>query len=700
MSSIVAAVHSPEYSTQSVREAVEAAIDTIAPSIDQLIKPGDRVALKPYMNAMGLASHDGTDRRVSHPVVITALVELLKDCGAVISLGDEGSRSFRQECALKGREWLYAMEARYGLHVVSFAKSGARHVKSNLRYPRSYLITKALLDVDAVVSCVNCRSHPRLLLMGAVRNMFNAVVGECQSRLYRMFRSDCDLARVMADVCGIVRPSISLLDMTTVVDAKANAIRPVGLILASTDPVAADVVAAQVLGLNGQTIWTTIHAAGQGLGCADIDGIQVRGGAAEVLPTLRTPASPKVGPESKEGVIRILARAAQLHVLEPRPVIRQDECSQCGDCKIICPVGAVVADSEGRYAIRHVSCANCQLCVACCQDKAIRLEHVGSARILQESKRLSRIFWNRSKIGVRMPLGPVSMQVRLARHVKVSRNVQRGPADSVKSDEVTRVRVMPARTDREAAVAAPSPVPLSEQDYCRDKVALVIGVGHGLGSALAHRFAQAGMRVAVAARNAEKLQALVQDICDKGAHARAYGCDAQWEPSVKEVFQRVDNELGTVDLVVYNVEHFVPGGILEIEASAFEECWRAMCLGGFMVGKEAAKRMVPRKRGTIIYTGATAATRGRDGYINLAVGKFGNRALAQSLARELGPKGIHVAHVIIDGGILSSRSRPGAVEAMSSLFPGEIANSIFHLYQQHPSAWSQEIDLRPWVEKF
>ncbi len=92
--------------------------------------------------------------------------------------------------------------------------------------------------------------------------------------------------------------------------------------------------------------------------------------------------------------------------------------------------------------------------------------------------------------------------------------------------------------------------------------------------------------------------------------------------------------------------------------------------------------------------------RGRAGYINMAVGKFGNRALAQSLARELGPKGIHVAHVVIDGGILSSRSRAGAVEAMSSLFPGEIANSVFHLYQQHPSAWSQEIDLRPWVETF
>ncbi len=667
MSSIVAAVRSPEYSTQSVREAVNAAIDTIAPRIGQLIKPGDRVALKPYMNAMGITSHDGTDRRVSHPLVITAVVELLKDCGAVISLGDEGSRSFRQQGVLKDREWLHAMEARYGLRLVSFAKCGARQVKSNLPYPRSYLITRALLDVDAVVSCVNCRPHARLLLMGAVRNMFNAVVGECQSRLYRTFKSDSDLARVMADVCGIIRPSISLLDMTTVVDAKTNAIRPVGLILASADPVAADVVAAQVLGLNGQKIWTTVHAARQGLGYADIDGIQVRGGAAEALPSLRAPSQLKHGAEPRENLIRVLGRAARLHLLEPRPVIRQDDCSQCGDCKTICPVGAVVVDSEGPYAIRHDRCVDCHLCVGCCQHKAIGLEHVGPSRIVHKTKRLSGVFWNRSKIGVRLPLGPVSMQVKLARHVKVSRNVQRGPAGSENRDEGARLSPMPASTGSEEAVAAPSSLPLSKQDGCQGKVALVIGVGHGLGSALARRFAHAGMRVAVAARNAEKLQALVQDICDKGALARAYGCDAQWEPSVKEVFQRVDNEL---------------------------------CLGGFLVGKEAARRMVPRKRGTIIYTGATAAMRGRDGFINMAVGKFGNRALAQSLARELGPKGIHVAHVIIDGGILSSRSRAGAVEAMSSLFPGEIANSVFHLYQQHPSAWSQEIDLRPWVEKF
>jgi len=158
--------------------------------------------------------------------------------------------------------------------------------------------------------------------------------------------------------------------------------------------------------------------------------------------------------------------------------------------------------------------------------------------------------------------------------------------------------------------------------------------------------------------------------------------------------------MGFPDLVVYNVEHFIPGTILEIETPAFEECWRAMTLGGFLVGRETARLMVSQGSGTIIYTGATGALRGHAEYINMAVGKFGIRALAQSMARDLGPKGIHVAHVVLDGGIPSPRFGEGPRERASAMFPEHIAETYYQLHIQHHSTWTQELDLRTWVEEF
>ena len=166
------------------------------------------------------------------------------------------------------------------------------------------------------------------------------------------------------------------------------------------------------------------------------------------------------------------------------------------------------------------------------------------------------------------------------------------------------------------------------------------------------------------------------------------------------MMDRVCRDLGTPGLVIYNIEEFVPGSILDIEASAFEDCWRAMTFGGFLVGREAARQMVSHGGGTIIYTGATASMRGNAGYINMAVGKFGIRALSQCMARELGPKGIHVSHIVLDGEILSDKSGEGAEHSMSAMSPESIADTILHVHTQHQSTWSHELDLRPWVEPF
>jgi len=228
-------------------------------------------------------------------------------------------------------------------------------------------------------------------------------------------------------------------------------------------------------------------------------------------------------------------------------------------------------------------------------------------------------------------------------------------------------------------------------------VAVVLGAGPGLGSAIARRFAAAGLTVAVARRQAEALDPLAAEI-----GGRAYACDATDAMAVEALFQDVERHLGQPDVAVYNAGAYRPGGILEIDPADFEQCWRIGCLGGLHFGQASARRMVPRGAGTILFTGATAALRGSARFANLAVPKFGLRALAQSMAREFGPQGVHVAHVVIDGQIAGERPSYRAEErgADAVLAPEAIAEAYYQLYRQPRSAWTQELDLRPCLEKF
>ncbi len=241
----------------------------------------------------------------------------------------------------------------------------------------------------------------------------------------------------------------------------------------------------------------------------------------------------------------------------------------------------------------------------------------------------------------------------------------------------------------------------------RHEVALIVGAGPGLGFALARRFARAEMNVALAARHADKLQAMAAECCGIAHSARAYACDATLESDVDALMRQVAAELGEPHLVVYNAGAFAPGSIVETSVEEFERCWRVGCLGGFLVGRAAARVMAARAAaggagGTILFTGATASLRGSAGFHNLAVGKFGLRALAQSMARELQPKGIHVAHVVIDGRIRSriAEEHGDRDTADTMLDPDAIAETYHQLHHQPRSAWTQEVDLRPWVEKF
>jgi NAD(P)-dependent dehydrogenase (short-subunit alcohol dehydrogenase family) len=234
------------------------------------------------------------------------------------------------------------------------------------------------------------------------------------------------------------------------------------------------------------------------------------------------------------------------------------------------------------------------------------------------------------------------------------------------------------------------------------RVAAVLGVGPGLGAALARRFAGEGFAIAMMARREDSLARIRQDIVNDGGTALPVSTDATDADSVAAAFKRVRDELGDPEVLVYNAGAFQMGGVLEISPAQFDECFRANCAGAFYAAREVLPAMVEAGRGTILLTGASAALRGKARFSALAVGKFGLRALAQSIAREFGPQGIHVSHVIIDGQINtpSIREMMPDREEHTLLSPDSIAETYWQLHTQDRTAWTLEADLRPSVESF
>jgi NAD(P)-dependent dehydrogenase (short-subunit alcohol dehydrogenase family) len=300
--------------------------------------------------------------------------------------------------------------------------------------------------------------------------------------------------------------------------------------------------------------------------------------------------------------------------------------------------------------------------------------------------------WRSLKSWRRFSVGPVSLFYRFGRSVPVSNN-RRRQQQRVKLDRGTPVLPPQGALSTRSAYD-------SERDGSTDtstETALIVGVGPGYGFELARRFAASGMRVALASRNAERLDELVDELVAAGGQVNAYGCDASDERSVAALLATVTAELGEPHLVVYAVQGFCPGTVMGTEVPAFEESWRQNCLGGFIVARAAARMMVPLGRGSIILTGSTSSLIGREDHLNLAVGKFGLRALAQVLAREVWPSGIHVAHVVIDADVKDSDVfEDGYTQAE----PRHLADAVFGLHRQPRTAWTSEMDFRPWNEKF
>jgi NAD(P)-dependent dehydrogenase (short-subunit alcohol dehydrogenase family) len=227
------------------------------------------------------------------------------------------------------------------------------------------------------------------------------------------------------------------------------------------------------------------------------------------------------------------------------------------------------------------------------------------------------------------------------------------------------------------------------------KTALIVGVGSGLSASLARALAKEGIKVALAARSTGDLDALT-----KATGAKAFTCDASKRGEVEKLFADVDASLGAPDIVVYNASFRTRGAFVDLDPADVEKAIAVTAYGAFLVAQQAARRMLPKQHGAILLTGASAGVKGYPQSAPFAMGKFALRGMAQSMARELSPQGIHVAHIVIDGGIKSERRAEPADKPDSLLDPDAIAESYMHLLHQPRSAWAWEIELRPWVEKF
>lgn len=236
--------------------------------------------------------------------------------------------------------------------------------------------------------------------------------------------------------------------------------------------------------------------------------------------------------------------------------------------------------------------------------------------------------------------------------------------------------------------------------------AVIVGAGTGTGAEIAKLLAREGYSLVLARRNADALAPLVAEIEGAGGRAVAIGADAGNEAQVVALFQQAEQRFGTPRIVVFNAAGFTVGSILDATSAQFEEMWRAASYGGFLVGREAARRMVPPGEGTILFTGATAAVKASAKFAAFAAAKHGLRAVAQSMAKELGPQGIHVAHIIVDGVIDVPRVREHMPDLAASkgedglIDPTSIAATMLWLHNQPRDAWTFELDLRPYKESW
>lgn len=300
--------------------------------------------------------------------------------------------------------------------------------------------------------------------------------------------------------------------------------------------------------------------------------------------------------------------------------------------------------------------------------------------------------WPRLKVWRQLTLGPVSLVFNFQRRTRITRGVCLLPTHD-QTDHAAQHANGPASLALDAvptALTAPNAAPQAG-------TAVIVGVGPGFGHALARRLAAAGFDLVLISRDAKRLAPLAEELHNHGHQIESMGGDATNESDVASLFEAINAKYGVPSLVVYSLQEFGPGETLEVTVPSFESAWRQNCLGPFLVSRAVGKAMKLNGKGTILLIGSTSSIIGRAGHLNLAVGKFGQRALAQVLARELWPSGVHVAHVMIDADICETGS---CGQEYPQSDPDDIAQSVLAIHLQPRTAWSSEIDLRPWNERF
>jgi len=292
--------------------------------------------------------------------------------------------------------------------------------------------------------------------------------------------------------------------------------------------------------------------------------------------------------------------------------------------------------------------------------------------------------WSSAKRTRTLRVGPLNLIYRFSKSTKATRLNRYSQASLSKAEIRSEANCQPASCAQNFEAGT----------------ALLVGVGPGLGVALAKTLSDSGMTVVAMCRNVGSLSDVIESYVTRNEKLILSSCDVTDSAQFNHAFESVIANVGVPQLVIYLVQGFSPGSFLNTSVEKFEDAWRANCLGAFVVGQTVARKMITSGGGSIILAGATSGTIGRAGYTNLAVGKFGLRALSQVMARELWPKGIHVAHVVLDADIQDDFAELGEAIKPAAMNALDAARVFYDLHRQSPSAWSQEIDLRPWNERF
>ena len=378
---IVAAAVNVSHTKPSVYHALRHMLDNMSPGLLSLVKRGDRVLVKVNMGCSGARAPES--RLTTHPAVAEAIINALLDCGATVCFGDDVARAGRYREAIYQATEMRDVSKRTGAKILDFVASGAREVRGGLMYPRKYLVTNAYFDADVVVNAAS-RSHVGVGISGAIKNMFGCVVGLRKQLIHNLFPGDPrSFGRAIADIYRTIPADISFLDLTTVAEAAGISleVRPVGLMLGSTDAVALDTVAAHAIGYEDLMIWASHFGAESGVGCNRMEEIIIRGVDWDRLdhPSL---AYPYTSPTGLPVYHRITARLNHT-VLRPRPVVDPARCTSCGDCAHCCPVGCISAGVDKTFRINLSQCADCGCCIKTCEVGAVQLRFVGFSRFLR-----------------------------------------------------------------------------------------------------------------------------------------------------------------------------------------------------------------------------------------------------------------------------------------------------------------------------